>query len=90
MSVCKTVIPHCHIDTGSGTVNKLISEELIGKYQCHFRKERGKADEKKDKVLTSIYHKVQGHCNLDLRPVAFKISRDHLHPKMNVCHIWQT
>ena len=33
--------PYCHIDTGSGTVHLLISKELIGKYQHHFRKEHG-------------------------------------------------
>ena len=32
MSVCKTVMPlYCHINTESGTVNLLISKELIGK-----------------------------------------------------------
>ena len=44
MSVCKTVMPpppHCHIDTGSGTVHLLISKELIGKYRRHLRKEQG-------------------------------------------------
>ena len=30
--------PYCYIDTGSGTVHKLISKELIGKYRCHLRK----------------------------------------------------
>ena len=33
--------PYCHIDTGSGTVHLLISKEMIGKYQHHFRKEHG-------------------------------------------------
>ena len=49
MSVCKTVKPiYCHIDTGKGTVHKLISKELIGKYLCHLRKERGKTHEKEN------------------------------------------
>ena len=41
MSVCKTVMPpYCHTDTGSDTVHKMISKELIGKYQRHLRKEQ--------------------------------------------------
>ena len=41
ISVCETVMfpPPCHIDTGSGTVHKLISKELDGKYRCYLRKE---------------------------------------------------
>ena len=39
--------PPRHIDTGSGTVHKLILEELIGKYRCCRRKERGKIHEKR-------------------------------------------
>ena len=39
MSVCKTLIPpYCHIGKGRGTVRKLISKELIGKYRCHLKK----------------------------------------------------
>ena len=42
MSVCKTDMPpHCHIDTGSGTVHLLISKELIGKYPPHLKREQG-------------------------------------------------
>ena len=33
--------PFCYIDTGIDTVHLLISEELIGKYRCHLRKEQG-------------------------------------------------
>ena len=48
MSVCKTVMPpYYHINIESETVHKMISEELIMKYQCHLRKERGKTPKKK-------------------------------------------
>ena len=41
MSLCKAVMPtYCHSDAGSGTVHLLISNELIGKYQRHLRKEQ--------------------------------------------------
>ena len=35
--------------------------------------------------LTSNYHKVQGHLDLDIRRIAFQIDMDHPHPEMNVC-----
>ena len=40
ISVCKRVMPPKPIHTGRGTVHRLISKELIGKYQCHLRKEQ--------------------------------------------------